>query len=140
MKTSMYLTAFCLMCLSIFLVCAKMMGNTGNISVSVSENDDTYKFTASFDPVTTTRILHYINSSIVSTGRQPEGTYFDEDTRRIDVTTRLSDNTEFDIKESPGDVKIRLDKRKNSYASYMRIKRMCEGIKTILAGQPQNLK
>ncbi len=140
MKTSMYLTAFCLVSLSIFLVCAKMTGNTGNISISVSENDDMYKLTASFDPAATTRVLHYINNNIGSKERQDNGSYFDETTRRIDVTTRLNDNTEFYIKESPGEVKISLNKHKNSYASYIRIKRMCEGIKNILANQPQSLK
>ncbi|MDP9046579.1 MAG: hypothetical protein M3N14_00475 [Bacteroidota bacterium] len=136
MKTSFYLTAFCLVSISIFLFCAKLTNNTGNISITVNENDDAYKLTASFDPAATTRVLHYINSSIRGTG----GSYFDETTRRIDVTTRLGDNTEFYIKESAGELKIKLDKRKNSYASYMRIKRMCEGIKNVLAGKQENLK
>lgn len=139
MKTSFYLTAFCLVSLSIFMVCAKMVSNTSNISISVSENDDMYKLTASFDPAATTRVLHYINSRIGTTGNQQDGTYFDEATRRIDVTTRLNDNTEFYIKELPGELKILLDKRKNSYASYMRIKRMGEGIKNLLAGNPKIL-
>ena len=98
MKTSFYLTAFCLVSLSIFLFCAKMANNTGNVSITVNDTDDTYKFTASFDPNATPRVLHYINKSIEPMGN---GDYFDVTTKRIDITTRLNDQTEFYIKESP---------------------------------------
>ncbi|MDB5132740.1 MAG: hypothetical protein JWR02_2489 [Mucilaginibacter sp.] len=132
MKTSFYLTAFCLVSLSIFLLCAKMANNTGNISITVNDTDDNYKFTASFDPNATPRVLYYINKSVGPSGR---GDYFDVTTSRIDITTRLNDHTEFYIKESPGELKVVLDKRKNSSSSYLRIKRMCEGIKNLLAGK-----
>jgi hypothetical protein len=132
MKTSFYLTAFCLVSLSIFLLYTKMGNNTGNIAITVNDIDDTYKFTASFDPNATPRVLNYINKSIKPTGM---GDYFDITTQRIDITTLLNDHTEFYIKESPGELKVVLDKRKNSHASCLRIKRMCEGIKNLLAGK-----
>lgn len=132
MKTSFYLTAFCLVSLSIFLLYAKMENNTGSIAITMSDTDDTYKFTASFDPNATPRVLYYINKSIEPTGN---GDYFDVTTKRIDITTRLNDNTEFYIKESPGELKVVFDKRKNSHTAALRIKRMCGGIKNLLAGK-----
>ncbi|HWZ14077.1 MAG TPA: hypothetical protein VNW95_02480 [Mucilaginibacter sp.] len=132
MKTSFYLTAFCLVSLSIFLLYAKMGNNTGSIAITASDTDNTYKFTASFDPNATPRVLYYINKSIEPTG---SGDYFNVTSKRIDVTTRLNDQTEFYIKESPGELKVVLDKRKNSQTSALRIKRMCEGIKNLLAGK-----
>jgi hypothetical protein len=132
MKTSFYLTAFCLVSLSIFLLCAKMANNTGNISITVNDTDDNYKFTASFDPNATPRVLQYINKSIGPSGSSD---YFDVATSKIDITTRLNDHTEFYIKGSPGELKVVLDKRINSHASFLRIKRMCEGIKDLLAGK-----
>jgi hypothetical protein len=132
MKTSFYLTAFCLVSLSIFLLYAKMGSNTGNIAITASDTDDTYKFTASFDSNATQRVLYYINKCIEPRGN---GDYFDVTSSRIDVTTRLNDQTEFYIKESPGELKVVLDKRKNSHASCLRVKRMCEGIKNLLAGK-----
>ena len=53
----------------------------------------------------------------------------------IDANPRLDDNTRFYIKESPGRLKIRLDKRVNATASYYRIKKMCEGVKELIAGK-----
>lgn len=128
MKTSFYLTAFCLVSLSIFLLYTKMGNNTGNVAIAVNDTEDTYKFTASFAPNATPRVLYYINKNV-------EPTNFEITTRRIDITTRLNDNTEFYIKESPGEIKVVLDKRRNPHASYLRIKRMCEGIKNLLAGK-----
>jgi hypothetical protein len=52
----------------------------------------------------------------------------------VDASTSLPDNTRFYISESPGRLKIRLNKTQNSTASYFRIKKMCEGVKQLLAG------
>jgi hypothetical protein len=91
---------------------------------------------AEYNTSNSAKVLHYINSSL-KPGGQPDqaNDYFDINTRRIDVTTILSDKTEFYIKESPGKLKIALDKNKNSTASYYRIKKMCEGIQGLLAGR-----
>jgi hypothetical protein len=130
MKTSFYLTAFCILSLSIFLVWTKFeVINDHNISISVNENDDTYAFSAHYNSSNSGRIEHYINKCII-----PDQLGVSENDY-IDANTSLPDKTQFYIKESPGKLKIKLDKRKNSTASYLRIKRMCEGIKGLLAGK-----
>jgi hypothetical protein len=127
MKTSFFITAFCILSLSVFLLWTKFEVNNHDISISVKEDDDTYQFYASYDAGNTRRVQQYINNSI-----EPNGLFKSEDDR-FDVTTSLVDNTQFYIKESPGRLKIELNKRKNSTASYYRIKRMCEGIKNLIA-------
>ena len=129
MKTSFYLTAFCILSLSIFLVWTKFEVNNHDIAISVNENEDTYTFTASYDRGNSLAVYNYINKNI-SPDRlgDSEKDYFD-------VTTSLTDKTVFYIKESPGKLKIAIDKRKNSTASYYRIKKMCEGVKGLLAGK-----
>ena len=52
---------------------------------------------------------------------------------RIDGQLALDDHTTFYIKKHAGFLEIKLDKDKNSYTSYKKIKSMCEGIKEVLA-------
>lgn len=129
MKTSFYITAFCILSLSIFLVWTKFEINNHDISISVHEDDDSYKFSASYNNSNTSRVQQYINNSIAPNG------LFGSKNDDFDVTTTLADRTRFYIMEEPGRLKIELNKRKNSMASYLRIKKMCEGIKDVLAGK-----
>jgi hypothetical protein len=129
MKTSFFLTAFCLISLSAFLVYSKLDLNRDNTSITITENDDTYTFSASFNKSNTGTVERYINTSIKPNSLAgSENDYFDASTSLIDKTT-------FHIKESPGKLEIKLDKRKNSNASYFRIRKMCDGIKELLAGK-----
>jgi hypothetical protein len=129
MKTSFYLTAFCILSLSIFLVWSKLELNNHDTSIAISEDDDTYTLKASYDRGNSQAVYNYINKNI-SPDRlgDSENDYFD-------VTTSLTDKTVFYIKESPGKLKIELNKKKNTTASYYRIKKMCEGVKGLLAGR-----
>jgi hypothetical protein len=129
MKTSFYLTAFCVIALSIFLIWKKYEIYEGNIAISVNENEGTYKFSAVYDANNTAKVQSYINNKI-----SPNG-LFQSVNDYLDVSTTLTDKTQFHVKESPGKLKIELDKRKNTYGSYIRIKKMCEGIKSLLAGK-----
>ncbi len=129
MKISFYLTAFCLISLSIFLVYSKLDIHNHGLEISVREDDDAYQFTAYFDAANTTRVQKYINKSI-----EPNG-LFSSENDRFNVSTTLADKTEFNVKESPGNLKITLNKRQNTTASYHRIKNMCDGIKQLLVGK-----
>ena len=115
--------------MSVFLLWAKFEVTRNFTSVSVIEDADTYLFTATYKADKARRVYNYINTSIrpVQLGNS-ENDY-------VDVTTVLSDKTQFYVKESSGKVKIKFDKWKNSRASYIRVKRMCDGIKAILAAK-----
>lgn len=129
MKTSFYLTAICIISLSIFFVWSKFQINNHDTSISVIENDHTYRFSATYNRSNTRMVWNYINRYTAPNRLgNPEDDYFD-------AATVLQDNARFHIKKSPGEIKIEFDKLNNSTASYYRIKKMCEGIKGILAGK-----
>jgi hypothetical protein len=129
MKTSFYITAICLVSLSIFLMWSKFRINDHDIAIAVNDDNDKYKFSASFPDGNTTRVQEYINKSISPNKlAKSSDDYFD-------VTTTLADKTEFYAYESPGKLKIEIDKRKNSNASIYRIRKMCDGIKNLLTGK-----
>lgn len=129
MKASFFIAAFCLVALSIFVGWIKYQRNDGDISISVKNTDDYYSYTASFAEDMTGRVQDYINHSI-----KPNG-LFKSTHDYFNVTTTLADQTNFYVKESPGELKIELNKRKNSTASYLRIKKMCDGISNVLKGK-----
>lgn len=129
MKTSFFIAALCLVSLSIFIGWVKFQKNNGDVSIAVKNTDDTYTYTASFDEDYTGKVQSYINHSI-----KPNG-LFKSTHDYFDVTTTLKDGTDFYIKESPGDLKIEINKRKNSTSSYLRIKKMCDGISNVLKGR-----
>jgi len=129
MKTSVLFAAFSIVALGTFLFWAKFSDFNHSISVSVVENEEMYSFSARYDPKATGRVEGYINQNISpdQMGSSPDD--------YVDATTSLNDHTRFHIKESPGRLEIKLDKRENTTASYYRIRKMCEGVKQLLAGK-----
>ena len=99
--------------------------HSGDVKISVKDTDDEYTFAAYFDEKKTDDIIKVIDQNIA-----PTTISSDED--EIDVTTTLDDKTKFDLQYSPGDVLIKLNKNENSKSSYLRIKKMCEEIKSAI--------
>jgi len=97
-----------------------------NINISISESGNIYKLNAEYNEDKTGKVQRYINRQI-----EPNG-LFGSTEDYFDVTTELKDRTKFYIKASPGKLVIKLNKQENSYASYARIKNMCEGVAGIL--------
>ena len=129
MKTSFFIAALCLVSLSIFIGWVKLQKNNGDLSIAVVDTDDTYTYTASFDENYTGRVQGYINHSI------KPNSLFRSTHDYFNVTTTLADGTDFYVKESPGNLKIEISKLKNSTASYLRIKKMCDGVSNVLKGR-----
>ena len=129
MKTSFFLTAFCIVALSIFLLWEKSGINHNGLDISVNESNTNYKFTAYYNSENTAKVEHYINKCIAPNSlAKSENDY-------MDVNTTLSDQTKFYIKEGPGELKIELDRTRNTAASYFRIKNICMGVKDLLMGK-----
>jgi hypothetical protein len=126
MKTSFFIAAFCLVSLSIFIGWMKFQRNGDDLSISVTDTDDTYALTAKFNEDYTGKVQDYINHSI------KPNKLFRSTHDYFNITTTLADKTEFHVKESPGELQIEFDKRKNSTASYWRIRKMSEGISNLL--------
>lgn len=129
MKASVLFATFSIICLSVFLFWARFNLYFQGVDISINDTNDSYTLTARYDRNETARVERYINQCI---SPDQMGT---SENDYIDANTRLNDNTRFYIKESPGRLKIELDKQANSGASYRRIKQMCEGVKTLLAGK-----
>src|ERR1700753_2475941 len=116
MKASVLFATFSIIGLSVFLLWARFNLNFHGADISVNEDTGAYVFTAHYDRDETARVERYINKCI-----SPDRMGSSENDY-IDANTRLDDGTRFYIKESPGWLKIKLDRQTNSTASYYRIK------------------
>jgi hypothetical protein len=129
MKTSFFLATFCLISLSVLIIYTKFDLNRNRTSITVSEDSNSYKLEAVYNEDNAGKVERYINKCI-----SPDR-LGDSENDHVDVTTSLPDGTVFYIKESPGKLKIELNKKKNPTASYYRIKNMCEGVQGVLTGK-----
>jgi len=123
MKNKSIQVAFGLL-LSCLISCS---GPGNDTSISIKESENIYKMTAYFPENKTARVKSYINSFI------SQGDFFTPGNDPVDITADLKDNTKFHIKSKSGKLLIELKKSENSEASLERIKKMCEGIKKVLA-------
>ncbi|MBN8836689.1 MAG: hypothetical protein J0I09_05495 [Sphingobacteriia bacterium] len=113
----------CLLLLTLFSSCRH---HNHNISISVKDREEDYQFSATYHKSATAKVQYYINQHISPSH------IFESVSDDIDASTELKDGTRFYIKSHPGYLKIKLDKESNSEAAYLRIKEMCNGIKTEL--------
>ena len=104
-----------------------MRNDNGNINLSFKDSDHYYSMYAYFDKSQTRAVEQYMDRRI---GRRSNMSFINS---KIDGTIALDDHMTFYIKKSPGILKIKLDKDKNSMEAYDKIRSMCEGIKILLA-------
>jgi len=114
--------------LAILLGCLiSCSGPKSDTSITIKESENIYSLVAYFPVEQTARIKRYINSCI------SESEFFTPGNDPVDITADLKDNTRFRIKSKNGKLLIELKKSENTEASLQRIKKMCEGIKQVLA-------
>jgi len=102
-------------------------GPESDTSITIKESESTYKMTAYFPEDKTAKVKRYINSCI------SEDEFFTPGNDPVDITADLKDNTRFHLKSKNGKLLIELKKSENTESSLQRIKKMCEGIKKVLA-------
>lgn len=100
--------------------------NKGNISISRTESGDLYKFSAYFPKDRTKEVQKYMDKELENTGD------FSFENSTIDGTIGLDNKMNFYMKMSPGSLRIEMDKSKNSYENYARMKKMGEDMGKIL--------
>jgi hypothetical protein len=93
-----------------------------NLSVTVKETGDSYRFRAEYPRKETGRIYRFINQELSSAH------IFESADDVMDITTTLNDNTRFYVKSRPGSLLISVQRDENSSASYARIKQLCADI------------
>ena len=126
MKKTFLLTACSILLAAVFFSCSHFH-HGDDISISLKDSRDSYKMIAYFNENQTARVHKYMDEQL---GRRNN---FSFTNAVMDATLTLDDRTTFYIKSSPGDIEINFEKEKNSYESYVQVKKMCEGIKTVLA-------
>jgi len=100
--------------------------NTGNVSISHSESHNLYKFTAKYPERLTKEVQRYLDDELEN------DTDFSFENARMDADIVLDNRMAFYIKMYPGSLKIELDKTKNTYENYARMKKMGEGLGKVL--------
>ena len=122
MKKLFNLVLIALLFAGIFSSCR----HKGDISISHSESKDLYKFAAHFPKDRTKEVQRYLDSKLENAGD------FSFENSRIDGTIALDNNMNFYIKMYPGSLKIEMEKSKNSYENYARMKKMGEEMGKVL--------
>ncbi|WP_428656434.1 hypothetical protein [Runella sp.] len=125
MKTFAFLIAFCLVSALISYPFLKQELNGDNLSISVSESDDMYKISADYPEEKTRKMQRFLDDHL-----EPSGMSFVN--AQLDGDIAPDNGMHFYIKASPGTLRIKFDKRKNSAASYRRMKKMGEELKGLL--------
>jgi hypothetical protein len=131
-RISFYITTFCLCLVFAFLLYSRItidLHHKGKTSIMISESANTYTFEAYFNVNKTGKVQEYLNKCLAPNN------LFGSKNDYFNANTLLADNTELHIKKSPGKLEINLDKKRNSYSSYYRIKNMCEGVKDLLGSK-----
>jgi hypothetical protein len=126
MKTAAFLMTFCLVIVMACLPYLTKKINGDDISITVSESDDWYRISADYPEEKTRKVQRCMDEYL-----EPSGMSFVN--ARIDGDMKLDNKAHFYINTSPGTLKIKLDKHKNSMASYRRMKKLGEELKDVLA-------
>ena len=93
----------------------------GSIDINHSQYGHYYEMTAKFNPDKTTQVDRYLDREL-STGNMVFVN------TRMDGEITLDDKTTFYIKKSPGYLKIKFDKVKNSDEAYTKVKAVLDRI------------
>ncbi len=122
MKNLYYLIA--MICTSLFG--CNFEGGSQNQSISVKNNESGYSFDASFPERKMEKVVGYIEKTLNADD------LFLTPSDVKDSEVNLGDSVKFYLKSSPGNIEIDFKKRDNSEASYLKLVRLCTGIKDVL--------
>jgi hypothetical protein len=118
--------------LSILLLLVSLTGFTScrwsdhDITIHYNDNKRYYSMEADFDEHKTRAVEEYMDKRLGSV------TNMSFINTKLDGQLVLDDHTNFYIEKYAGYLRIKLDKEKNSYSSYERIRSMCDGLKKVL--------
>lgn len=125
-----YSNLFIILCLLSFAFCfpyLKKELNGDNIKISRTETQEGFTFTASFNKVKSPKVQAYIDEYLKPMGN------FSMKNVEIDATITLDDKSNFYLKTTPGELKIKVEKEETSASNYFKLKRMCESLSDVIA-------
>lgn len=115
---------FVLICLLTFTACIAYVmykiGYSENISINISDSEDTYRISAKYQPGQSARLQRYLSDELHSE-------VFKE--RRVINYLVLGNGTRLYVRTSPGRLLLKIKKRENDDESYFKMKEIAEGIK-----------
>ncbi|MCF0050398.1 hypothetical protein LXM25_10040 [Dyadobacter sp. LJ53] len=115
--------------LQLTLILLTSCSNNDNLNVRVKDSDTQYTFTAQYDRGKTIAVQQYVNAML-----KPNRIFADHD-EQVEKDIKLTDGAAFYLESSPGDLTIEFEKQKNSKAAYSKIRKLCLGIKEVVAGK-----
>jgi hypothetical protein len=117
-----------LICLFVTCFCSSCRhdGDDHNISLTLKESGGYYKIIAEYPRQNTAKVERYMDQKL------GDKSNIGFTHTRIDAEITLDDGTRFYLDKSVGSLELKLDKTKNSYASYQKIKSFGEGLKQVL--------
>jgi hypothetical protein len=95
----------------------------------LSESNYYYKIIAAYPVQHTADVERYMSQKL---GKESNVSYVNT---YIDAEITLNDGTKFYMKNAPGNMELKLDKSKNTYAAYRKIKAFGEGLQPVLHTQ-----
>ncbi|MBO9672821.1 MAG: hypothetical protein J7577_05230 [Sphingobacteriaceae bacterium] len=94
--------------------------SSGYLSISAQDTNNSFKFEASYADGKTAKLEKYLDSAL--NNELPLD-------QHIDLFVNLNGGDKFNLKAKKGWIEINFDKRNSSLASYMKVKKLTEGIK-----------
>ena len=91
----------------------------GNLSLSTTDTKTEFKFIAEYDEDKTNKIEKYLDSALNNDLPLDQN---------IDLLVNLNSKEKFNFKAKRGRLEISFDKRNNSLAGYMKVKKLAQGI------------
>lgn len=101
-------------------------------SVSIRESEAFYQLSADYDPSKTRKVQTCMDDHLNEKG---DASFKNA---QLDATMTLTDKTTFYIKSSPGKLSLKFNKKQNSSASYVKFKKLGEGLKSLLDEQAES--
>jgi hypothetical protein len=100
--------------------------NRNDINLEVSENESELNISAEFPDEKTPVVKNYLKKELkLSKNISPKN-------NKIEENISLEDGTFFYMKLAEGRLKIEMERKRNSQTAYKRLKKMFEGLKTVL--------
>lgn len=100
--------------------------NNHDIKITQSDNDKVYEFSADFPASQTTKVRNYLDEKLEAGGD------FKFQKAEIDANITLNNDMTFYVKSEKGKLRIEFDREENSHDNYIKIKKVCNGLKKIL--------
>jgi hypothetical protein len=126
MQKILFLVAFSLFFLVFNLACTKTSVDSDRTAFAVMEDDVAYEISASYNRSKISSVQKVMNENVLPT------TVFTSDSDNFSKLITLNDDTQFEVKTSPGNLLIKLDKNANSNSSLERIRALMSKIKEVL--------